>query len=402
MKLNIHKWEIQSPKIKYLLAILHAVFVLFLCYLLGNIPYSLGDEEQYIQRLHIVKEYISSSQTVLPTTLLPINVAYDKQLIEWTDEYGLPVGKQVITDREKLLRFLQIARETNNYRYIMLDVVFEPDVHTDIDSLLFATIANTDRLVIPRHKDDELTDSLLLSKLAYADYRTSINEGNFVKYQYINNDMVSMAWKMYADCTGMEYSHWGPFYFSNGRLCNSCLFLNFTVMPGEGSYTPNGEKIFYNIGIDILDQAKNIDYSTFLRNKVIIIGDLTENDIHDTYAGPMSGSYINYNAFLALMDGKHYVDWPSMTVLFIIYFFISLFLLSNKSLFDSLSLLKSIKSRTWRTVFSFVGFTGLLSIVCAAFYLINGYIFDILTISGYFSLCSLILNTCRTIKLKKE
>lgn len=54
MKLNIHKWEIQSPKIKYLLAILHAVFVLFLCYLLGNIPYSLGDEEQYIQRLHIV------------------------------------------------------------------------------------------------------------------------------------------------------------------------------------------------------------------------------------------------------------------------------------------------------------------------------------------------------------
>ena len=55
MKLNLQKWEIQlqSPKIKYLLALLHAVFVLFLCYLLGNTPYSLGDEEQYIQRLHI-------------------------------------------------------------------------------------------------------------------------------------------------------------------------------------------------------------------------------------------------------------------------------------------------------------------------------------------------------------
>lgn len=401
MKLNLHKWKIQPRKIKYLLALLHAVFVLFLCYLLGNTPYSLGDEEQFIQRLYVVKENVSLSKTALPTTLLPINVAYDKQLIEWTDEYDLPVGKQVITDREKLLRFLQIAREANTYRYIILDVMFEPNVHTDIDSLLFAIIANTDRLVIPRHKDDELTDSLLLPKLAYADYRTSINEGNFVKYQYLNNDMVSMAWKVYADCTGAEYNHWGPFYFSNGRLCNSSLFLNFTVIPDEGSYSPKGEKNFYNMGIDLLDQIDNIDYSTFLNNKVIIIGDLTENDIHDTYAGPMPGGYINYNAFLALMDGKHYVDWPSMALLFVIYFLISLFLFINKSPFDYLPFLKFIKTRTWRTVYSFCGFSMLLTIVCAVSYLINGYIYDILTISSYFSVCSFLLNFYRTKKSKK-
>lgn len=402
MKLDIYKWKIQSQKIQYLLALLHAVFVLFLCYLLGNIPYSLGDEEQFIQRIHVAKENVSSNRTTLPITLLPINIAYDKQFIEWTDEYGLPVGKQAITDREKLLRFLQIARETNSYRYIMLDVTFEPNVHTNIDSLLFTTIANTDRLVIPRHKDDKLTDSLLLPKLAYADYRTSINEGNFVKYQYLNNDMESMAWKMYADCTGAKYSHWGPFYFSNDRLCNSSLFLNFTVIPSEGSYTHNGEKKFYNMGIDLLDQANNIDFNTFLKDKIIIIGDLTEDDIHDTYAGPMSGSYINYNAFLALMNGKHYVDWTSMTMLFVIYFLISLFLLNNKSPFDYLPLLRLIKSRTWRTFFSFWGFSALLFIVCAAFYLINGYIYDILTISGYFSLCSFISDTCRTIISKKS
>lgn len=386
-------------RIKHILfALIHATWVLLLCYLLGNKAYSLGDEEQFIQHLHFAKESICPSEPVMPVNLLPVNVAYDKQMAAWADEYGLPAGELAITDRQKLLQFLQLAKETDSYKYIMLDVFFEEGIQTPVDSALFATIASMDRLVLPCHEGARMEDSVLLPKSAYADYRTSVNEGNFVKYQYQIDGKPSMAWKMYADYTGATYSRRGPFHFCNGRLCHRCLFLNFTVNPGENAYTSEGEKQYYNLGADLLDEAAHMDYATFLKDKIILVGDLSENDIHDTYAGSMAGAYIHYNAFLALMDGRQYVNGWSMLALFTVYFLITLFLTKQVSFFDCIPLLNRVKTRTWRFIFSWCGFSAVLSVVCAAFYFIEGNIYDILMISAYFSVFNTVLEFYRTLK----
>ena len=69
-------------------------------------------------------------------------------LVEY-EEDGMPVGNMVITDREKLLKLLTIAKAANNYRYIFMDVNFEEGINSPSDSALFQTIKSMDRIVIP-------------------------------------------------------------------------------------------------------------------------------------------------------------------------------------------------------------------------------------------------------------
>lgn len=375
----------------------HAVWVLFLCYLLGNVSYSLGDEESFVQYLNITKEQFKSSQHSVPDDVLVVNIAYDKELVDISDEYGIPAGQIDITDRSKLLCFLQSLRASNSYKYILLDVFFDKSVNTVLDSALFTTIAGMERIVIPRHKGFELANSLLADNAAYSDYCTSINEGNFVKYNYCSGKDISIPLQMYTYCSGESISCWGPFYFCNGRLCKRCIFLNFPVRLPE-AYNEEGGKNYYNLGSDLLDMADHFDITKLVDGKFIVIGNMVEDDIHDTHVGPVPGALINFNAFLALLNGEHYVSWWSMSALWIVYFLITVFLMKRASLFNYLPYLRRVKSKAWQFVFSWFGLSTLLFIVCGSFYFLWGEVHDILIISTYFSLFSMTIQFYYTIK----
>ena len=381
-----------------LTALVYAAFVLLICYMLGNSTFSFGEDKVIAQRLHIIKSVFSNKVDFSSEDLLPVNIAYDKQLIDWTDEYGLPVGKVAITDRSALLKFLQIAKETGTYKYIMLDVFFEEGIETPVDSALFSLIAGMDDIVIPAHKDIPLADSVLISKQGYADYGTSVLDSDFGKYRYVHNELPSMSLKMYTEVTGSEFKQWGPFVFCNGKLSRKCLFPKFKINPGNNFYTPEGDKVFYNLGTDLLSYSEGIDYATLLKDKYILIGDFTENDIHNTYVGDISGAYINYNAFVDLMDGRQHVHAWELITLYIIYFLIAFFLLKHLSIFQYLPFMKKVSSPIWRIIFSWCGFSLLLTIVSAAMYLIEGNIYDVLAVSTLFSLLSTGLEVYQTLK----
>ena len=54
-----------------------------------------------------------------------INVSYDLSLIDRYDEFGFPVGNQVITDREKLQNLFQIINSSSGKpNYILCDIEF--------------------------------------------------------------------------------------------------------------------------------------------------------------------------------------------------------------------------------------------------------------------------------------
>lgn len=385
-----------------LAALVYAAFVLLICYMLGNSTFSFGEDKVIAQRLHIIKSVLSRQEQLSSEDLLPVNIAYDKQLVDWTDEYGLPVGKIPITDRTALLNFLQIAKKAGTYKYIMLDVFFEQGIETPVDSALFSLISEMDNIVIPSHKDTPLADSVLLSKQGYADYGTSILDSDFGKYRYICNGLSSMPLKMYTDVTGSEFKQWGPFVFCNGRLSRKCLFPNFKVNPGGNCYTSDGGKVFYNLGTDLLDYSAGMDYAALIKDKYILIGDFTESDIHTTYVGEMSGAYINFNAFLGLMDGKQFVSIWALLALYIVYFLIAFFILKHLSVFQYIPFLKNVSSPVWRFIFSWCSFSLLLSIVSAAMYLIEGNIYDVLAVSSLFSLLSTGLELRQTFKYSKS
>ena len=93
-----------------------------------------------------------------------VNVAYDKQLIERHDDYGMTVGNVDITDRTKLKSFLETLQRTDGYKYVFLDVRFEKGFDSPEDSALFSLIKNMRNIVVATHSDIELIDTSLSSK----------------------------------------------------------------------------------------------------------------------------------------------------------------------------------------------------------------------------------------------
>jgi hypothetical protein len=264
----------------------------------------------------------------VPDDLFAINVSYDRALVDITDEYGMPKGNADITDRSKLLHLLQHIKRADNYKYVILDVFFEDGYHTASDSALFHTIASMDRIVIPKHYEIKLADPILEQKAYYSDYQTNFIESNFVKFEFLKNGEYSLPFPVYNDLRiangekPVTLSHLGPFYFGRGHLCRKSVAMRFPVTMWD-EYDQEGNKNFYNMGSDLLQVDTLINIADYIKDRVVVIGDYTDKDIHDTYFGPIAGCMINYNAVLALQRDDYIINWSSIFFLFIMYFTVS-------------------------------------------------------------------------------
>lgn len=280
-----------------------SLFILFASYLISNVSIPVPDEMSVLRDLDIVKEIGGWNTDSIPEEVLLVNVAYDKQLIDFY-KHDIPVGKVAITDRGKLLDFLQQAKEANNYRYIMLDVFFEQGYESEQDSALFPLIASMDRIVISTHQNAQLQDSILYSKAANADYTITWQETSFVHYQFLRNDTLTVPLQMYKDMTGESITKKGWFFFSNDRLCLNGITLKLPIRVSE-DYTEEeglGRYNMLNLGVDLLDTLTSV--AADIDGKIVVVGDF-ENDVHDTYLGSQPGSLICLNAYYALVRGDH-------------------------------------------------------------------------------------------------
>lgn len=351
-----------------------SVLILVFSYLLGNTSFPLPDEIGLFQKINFVNSLAGVSKGNVPDSLLFINVSFDKELVDY-EENGMPVGKYVITDREKLLRLLTTAKETKNYRYIFLDVIFEKGIKSSVDSALFHTIADMDRIVIPVHNNVALEDSILYKKAANADYTIAWEETNFARYQFLHRDegfVPSVPLKMYCDKMNIEgsgiKSHAGGLWYTDSlwpwHLChNGITLLMKVIMTGRFMDTEGQvrERNYINLGADLLDIDSIIPIKEQIEDKILVIGDF-KNDVHDTYIGPQPGSVICMNAYIALMNGDHIVNWWCALALFIIYTAIGFFYLSGYSF-------TNFVKWTWlKVIVSFMSTTLIFMIIAAIAY----------------------------------
>lgn len=350
-------------KRKLVISILVSVSVLLLSYFMGNTSSPMAGEKAVLVRLNNWKSFLNLNRDSVPDDVLLINVAFDKALTDYSEE-GMPIGQFTITDRQKLLRFLTKARAANNYRYIMMDVIFERGIETEYDSILFHTIADMPRMVIPVHDDAPLQDSILYTMAANGDYSITHDETDFVRFQFMHDDVPSMPLVMYKASTGLDIRRNGLFYTSNGHLCTNGLTLKLPIrISGAYMNTKDGaihraqrERSYIYMGADVLDVDSIIPISEQIEGKIIVIGDFN-TDVHRTYAGKQPGSVICLNAYYALLRGEHLVSYPFMVFLFFVYLVISLLMLNGKTLdtFVSNPMLKVASSFfTYTIVFTFI------------------------------------------------
>lgn len=334
---KIKTWIRQQRKLIALSVLTSTVIIIF-TYVMGNIGYPLPGETGALKQITDYKRFLGMQIDNVPDSILLINICYDKALVPY-QENGIPVGKTVITDREKLLQFLTKAKKANNYRYIFLDIFFEEGMNTAYDSALFHTIASMDRIIIPKHDEANLCDSILNPKAANADYATTWQVLTFSRYQYLHNNEASVALRMYQDRFGTDIKrHWGGLWYTdNGRLCQNSSTLLLPVRVTGSLLDDEGqvrERNYIHLSTDLLDLDRVIPISEQIDDKLIVIGDF-KNDIHTTFLGAQPGSSILLNGYLSLSQGAHLVNWLFMSLLFVIYIVIGLFYLSGHS-FSSL------------------------------------------------------------------
>lgn len=389
--------------IRLFVATISSLALLVASYLYNNNPYPLLDDIDHYAWLEYIKQQIVKPD-VADDSVVYINVAYEKKVIPFEDEYGMPVGTIDVTDREKLASLLKVLNKKPDYKYVFLDVRFEKgyednsiiatddSIHHTVDEVLFAEIRHTPRLVFATHEGMELISDTLTQFAAYNDYLATITATNFVRYQYLKDDKSSVPLHIYKETNGHSINKEGVLYLDNGKLCYNCPFIRIPHAFG----TNEDEVPYMNLSADILSDETGIgdDILELVKDKYVLIGNLVD-DMHDTYVGMQPGTYITQVAMDSLFNGKHLVDWLSVTIIGIMYFIIALMQFANISVENYIPWLKKHNSLPMRVIISFIGISFVMYFVTDINYLLTGGTFCIWIPSMYFTIMKTIINSIR-------
>ena len=317
-----------SNNVFWSLTICLAICMLLYCYIAWNSATAWGDIGAITRNSAWIKRHLQPSH--IDTMVLAINIAYDKQLVPHYDEYGIQDGTIDITDREKLYQLFRFLNDNPNYRYIVCDVGFSRDYHTLYDSLLYDLLAKMERICISSIGEPiEMLDLISCS----AEYQMKRAGDGFLQYKYTSSDRQSIPVRMWEDIDNGRYcKHWYG-YTRNGRLCSDGVIpdMHFAI---EDNYDASGRKQLYNLGTDILNHACTEEGKLF-KDKIILIGDWTENDMHDTMRAEQPGISILYNAYLILRDGKNSIPWYMLLILLLLFWAVSIIALWRKNAYLS-------------------------------------------------------------------
>lgn len=366
MKGKFIKIKIQKKEILWSMAI--GLLVLFLSYEAMNVywPWT-GGEKMKLQICEWIRQSLLQKNfgDEMSDSIMMVDVHYDKV---FTLEYNeaLPKGNVAVTDHQKLLMLLKKLKQYDNYKYIMLDLYIEKSVPQKADEELVNLIKSMNRIVIPMPLEgQDNIDIRLISHAAMARYGSTIWENDFVKYPYYSDGMKSIPLKMYEDMTGRTIDNYSLFAWDKG-LARRNVMLTYEFRESKYPYLLGlgilGDSLAGQKTLGILDKPEKF------KDKYILIGDF-EDDRHETFIGEMSGTAINFNAFVSLLHGYHRLGVLLITILFVFF-----------SLLAYLTLIRN------RLIFAgFWGYGTYLLVFCIIIYLLCNEVYEILILSVFYA-----------------
>lgn len=366
-------------------SVISAVLLTVLCYFVNNLPVFTGENLNQLFATQYLCEKVGKELRTNLDSVTFFNVSNDKQLIYTYDADTIDVIKtSVVTDRRKLSQFLHLLKEAGSYKYIILDLMFCEGDATDYDDELFSQIVGMDRIVFVHNDSLRLANSVLEDKAAIAEYYSTITATNFTRYEYLRGDRRYLPTKVYEDLhpkNTITRLGWRrlSLYFSGWKLCRNSLFLTFDTNAFRDKVFVDSLKAanaYYDIGKDVLlkidnsmpslnEEAQINKLEKLTGGKYVIIGNLTE-DVHDTYAGKKPGALILLRAIQLLDEGKHIVRPFHTLFWFIVYFLISFFIRTKRSILQYIPVLRLAKHKVTH-YFANVASFGLLLFILSVF-----------------------------------
>lgn len=374
--------RMKKPLVAFVLSLVAmSLFLVNACW-----KWSLGLESSLLGKYEMARRALSSSDDSLPQEVFLVNVAYDRQLADISDEWGLPVGNTDITDRSKLYHLLSQLHQLGDYRYIVLDIDLNANsCQTNIDDSLYQLIGRMSRIVVPDGGFESMMSPQIETKSASSVYVTNILNDKCSKYPLVSNSRPSVALKMYEELSGVSLSP-SLFMYSDGNGClpkTLPLSISYYI---DGAYSEEGEKIYYNMGTDLLDDSSDCPAIELARDKVVLIGDYVERDMHPTYLKDMPGTLIHYNAYRSLVEQRAYIDGWLLLLLWLVCMYITLTQLYDISLNDMLAQHMHIRNGVWQFVLTWLDYTLLLEAIMITYYIYKTQVYEILLLAIYLTI----------------
>jgi hypothetical protein len=336
-------------------SIVNAGFMLWLTFWLLSIPQTLPDEYGLVQATSVTKNLILGVGDKPDTTrFLFINVAWDKILVDRFDPSvpDLPIGTEPITDRAKLVALLQLLNQKPHHKVILFDIFFK-GAKTESDSILTALINQLPNTLVSYHRDQndkpDLPD-LKIKPVSLSDIEKVNNK--CLKFKvYHNNSLKSTPLQIYEKVHKKQFkaTKWG-YYLGDKPILNSFILdyrirkfhydnakypqvhLGEWINPAYNAVTIPGLPTEYNI--DSLNQEYVNEYIYGLtKNRIIVVGDFEDRDIHETIYGETPGPIILLDAFLALEAGDNVIRVGFIVLLLSFYTLISYLTFSGSRLY---------------------------------------------------------------------
>lgn len=383
---------IKRQRKNIIISFLISIVISFACYLMNNCPYPYWDTlDRYCWLEYIINNTIDKKFD--RSDALFVNTSYDKAIADYTYSNGTLKGTIDITNRETLVKFLKIMEKTNVYKYIFLDIRFEKGVNTSADSELFELIGRMRNISYSAHSDLDNNDKAIPEKAAINDYFTTITSTNFTRYQFIQNGQNSAPMRIYLSVDSINnkpIKKNGPFYVSDGKLCQNSPFMRIPEDFYEG-HGYEGHQNYYDLGPVLLDMNDEEDWIYDTKNKIVVVGDYI-NDLHDTYTGLQPGPYLVYLAYKELDEGKHFISWTFICFMLIIYMIISMFIINKKTLWSYIPIIKKVKNRFVLFLLDMIGYSTVLISITFALFICFRVTYNIFFPSLFFSMLTLLIS----------
>lgn len=421
-----------------LFSALNAALMTIFTFLWVNNSFILTDDEEFM-----IKSTSGIRNTLLgfkekpnPDEFLFVDIAWEKQLVDEKSN-GQLIGKRAITNRKRVTEFLSYLNKTNQHKFIILDVFFKDSSDYQSDSLLQAAFSKTKNILIPYHTLEDGTPDMPIFKtpVALSDYDKDDLDNNFVKFKSLyNNKLRTTPLVMYETLHGKKFTHHGLFGSSDGKLALSSFILDLRIwrfnLSNQVELTSSadtaGMKVYQTLYLaDLLCDNLNPDLSENIRlipaeerpdykaiaetniaeltkNRILVIGDFSDADIHETIYGATPGPLILLNVYLALREGDNIFSIWFILFLFAGYYFISYNCFRGRDMFVSYinRISKKIKQFNRASFFlnfmSYILYFILLSVL--SFFFFNIHI-TILVLAVYMEVLEKIISYFRKKKL---
>lgn len=388
------RWNYRSfiPGWIIIFSLLNSVLSVILTFFLLSVDIPLKDDIFLVRVTSTIKRMLSDPQKHIPTNrFLFLNVSYDNSLTEKYDEDGFVIGNIPIVDRLKLTSFLQRINSDSAPRpqYILCDIFFSDS--SSSDSVFYAELMRTRSIIIPYHfsNDYDVLRPIFKINSGFADYPRV--ENAFYKFHLFFNDSTkSLPLKMFEDIHHSRVQGGGLMFSLDNNWLLGSVIIDFSISNPTGISDRSNKSPLMNLN-DLLSLPDSV-FHALTRDRIIIMGDFYEHDLHRTSIGLLPGSIILLNTFLTIEQGRAFVPSFFILFLFVCYFTLSYFVFSRKKIAEQ-KVFDRIRASKYGVffikLFEYVFILIFISLI--SYYLFNIHL-NILILGVYFKAIEAIVN----------